>query len=220
MTEQQARNQPSHDAPLPVIVFADFVCPYCYIAQEHVDHLVRDYDVQPLWRPYWLHPEVPPEGAPLPSRADPERRKETLAWLKEMAPEKAARIRFPEKMQFSFFAFEAMEYAQDRGLALPFKSAVFDALWVEGKDIGQVQTLQEAAAAVGLDGEEVGRALHERTYMERAWSAVETAQRVGITNTPTFILGRTAIVGWHYYEVVQTVMEKQGALRTVGAQPE
>jgi predicted DsbA family dithiol-disulfide isomerase len=191
-----------------VVVFADFVCPYCYISQERVDQLIRDYDVQPLWRPYWLHPEVSPAGSSIP--VDSDRRKATAEWLKEMAPERAARMHFPDKLQFSFFAFQALEFAQDHGLALPFKTAVFDALWVEGKDIALVPTLQEAGEKVGLDAEEMGRALHEQTYLERTLEALATAKKTGVTKVPTFILGRTAIVGWHYYEVFQTVMEKQG----------
>jgi hypothetical protein len=31
-----------------------------------------------------------------------------------------------------------------------------------------------------------------------------------VTKTPTFVLGRYRVAGWHYYEVFQTVMEKQG----------
>ena len=191
-----------------VVVFADFVCPYCYISQERVDQLIRDYDVQPLWRPYWLHPEVTPAGTSIP--VDSDRRKATAEWLKEMAPERAARMRFPNKLQFSFFAFQALEYAQDHSRALPFKTAVFDALWVEGKDIALLPTLQEAAEKAGLDAEEMARALREQTYLERTLEALATAKKSGVTKVPTFILGRTAIVGWHYYEVFQTVMEKQG----------
>jgi predicted DsbA family dithiol-disulfide isomerase len=195
---------------LRVEIFADFVCPYCYIAQEQMDQLIKDYDVQPRWRPHWLHPEVPPGGSPSP--ADPERRAATLAWLKEMAPEMADRIRFPDKLQFSLFAFQALEFAQERGLALPFKSAVFDALWVEGKDIAEVSTLQEKAEEVGLDAQEMGRALRDQVYLERTLNNVKKAREIGISRTPTIILGRTAIVGWHYYEVFQTVLEKQGIL--------
>lgn len=195
-----------------VIMFADFICPYCYIGQERMEQLARDYDVRPQWRPYWLHPETPPEGASLPQGADRERARTTLEWLQEMAPEKASRIRFPNKLQCSFFAFEAVEFAQEQGMALPFTSAVYDALWVEGKDIAQTSTLQDAAAKVGLDADEMGRALRERRYMEQTLKAVEASKRAGVTNTPTYILGRTAIKGWHYYEVFQTVMEKQGML--------
>ena len=71
-----------------VVVFADFVCPYCYISQERVDQLIRDYDVQPLWRPYWLHPEVSPAGSSIP--VDSDRRKATAEWLKEMAESNVA----------------------------------------------------------------------------------------------------------------------------------
>jgi len=39
---------------------------------------------------------------------------------------------------------------------------------------------------------------------------VKQAPRIGITSTPTIFLGRTRINGWHYYEVLQSVMEKQG----------
>jgi predicted DsbA family dithiol-disulfide isomerase len=195
---------------LPVVIFADFVCPYSFIAVDQVDRLAREYDVQPLWRPHWLHPEVPPEGMPRPHGANPERRTAVREWIKEMAPEQAARMRFPDKLHFSFLAFEALEFAEDCGRSLPFKTAVFDALWVQGLDIAQVDTLQMAADSVGLDGEALARALFERVYYERALESVATARRIGIASTPTFFIGRTRINGWHYYEVLQSVMERQG----------
>jgi predicted DsbA family dithiol-disulfide isomerase len=187
--------------PLPVVVFA----------VDQVDDLLRDYNIELIWRPHWLHPEVPPTGAPLPAEAAPEqRRKRTFAWLKEMAPERAARMRFPDKILFSLFAFEALEFAQDRGLALPFKTAVFEALWIEGRDIGQFSTLQAAADKAGLDSAELGRALAGQRYRRRVYDALQLARNAGVTKTPTFVLGRYRIAGWHYYEVFQTVMEKQG----------
>ncbi|HEX4211593.1 MAG TPA: DsbA family protein [Candidatus Binataceae bacterium] len=197
-------------APLPVVVFADFICPYSYIALDQMDDLMRDYHVELLWRPHWLHPEVPPKGAPIPAEAaSADRRAQTQAWLMEMAPERAAHMRFPDCIQFSLFAFEALEFAQDRGLALPFKTAVFESLWIEGRDIAQFPTLQTAAEKVGLDSEELGRALSQQRYRKRAHDALQLARDAGVTKTPTFVLGRYRIAGWHYYEVFQTVMEKQ-----------
>ena len=199
--------------PTPrVVVFADLICPYSFIAQRELDQLVQEYDVQPEWHPHWLHPEVPPEGMPFEPAVDPERRKTTMAWLKEMSPEMAARMRFPDKLQCSFFAFAAMEFARDQGLTSPLVRAIFDALWLDGKDIGLVATLQEAAEHVGLDAGALGRALRDPARWELTLAAVQTARRIGITGTPTIILGRTKITGWHYYEVMQSVMEKQGVL--------
>ena len=197
--------------PFRVVVFADFVCPYSFLAVDQIDRLASEYDVKPLWRPYWLHPETPPQGSPREANeATGAKRARLEAWIKEMAPEQYPRIRFPEKRCYSFRAFEALEFAYDRGADAAYKTAVYDIMWTEGGDIGAADTLMAAAERVGLDPEELGRALSEGDYAERALDAVVQARRIGITNTPTIFLGRTRINGWHYYEVLQSVMEKQG----------
>jgi len=203
MTESQESTK-----PFRVVVFADFVCPYSFLAVDQFDRLAREYDVQPLWRPHWLHPETPPEGTPNARSA--ERRERLNAWMKEMAPEQYPRIRIPEKRQYSFRAFEALEFACDRGLDFPFKTAIYDLMWTEGGDIGEPETLMAAAERAGLDPDELKEALDERLYAQRALNAVNQARSIGITNTPTIFLGRTRINGWHYYEVLQSVMEQQG----------
>jgi predicted DsbA family dithiol-disulfide isomerase len=198
--------------PIRVAVFADFTCPYSYLAVDQIDRLAREYDVKPLWRPHWLHPDTPPEGTPRENNADTAARDERRhAWFKEMAPEQYPRIRFPEKRQYSFRAFEALEFACDYELDFAYKTAVYDLMWTEGRDIGEPETLIDAAERVGLDADELQAALAQRTYAERALEAVKQAHRIGIMNTPTIFLGRTRINGWHYYEVLQSVMEQQGA---------
>lgn len=194
-----------------VVVYADFVCPYSYLAVDQVDRLVDEYGVRAFWRPHWLHPEVPPEGMPyaqLPAVGD--RREALDAWLQEMAPAQHARMRFPAKLQYSLHAFEALEFAADANRSMPFKSAVFCALWEEGADIGQAGTLQRAAEKAGLDAEALGRALAQRRYAARALRALAEAHSLGVSATPTLFVGRTRINGWHYYEVLQSVMERQG----------
>jgi predicted DsbA family dithiol-disulfide isomerase len=207
VTEQQEATQ-----PIRVAVFADFTCPYSYLAVDQIDRLAREYDVKPLWRPHWLHPDTPPEGTPRENNADSAARDERRhAWFKEMAPEQYPRIRFPEKRQYSFRAFEALEFACDYDLDFAYKTAVYDLMWTEGRDIGEPETLIDAAERVGLDADELQAALAQRTYAERALEAVKQAHRIGIMNTPTIFLGRTRINGWHYYEVLQSVLEQQGA---------
>ena len=191
-----------------VVVFADFVCPYSYLAVDQIDRLAREYDVKPLWRPYWLHPETPPEGTPC--ARTPDRVERLSAWIKEMAPEQHPRMRIPEKRQYSFYAFEALEFAYDKGLDFPFKTALYELMWTEGRDVGEPETLLAAADRVGLDPEKLAVALNDRLYAERTLDAIKQARGIGITNTPTIFLGRTRINGWHYYEVLQSVMEKQG----------
>lgn len=157
----QQKNQP------PVIIFNDFVCPYSYIAQEQTDRLERDYAIEANWRPHWLTRDVPPEGRPIGDKVDHARRAAQAEWLKEMAPEKADKIRHPNFTPYTFRAFEALEYARENGKASPFRSAAFDAMWLDGKDIGKIEVLQELAEKVGLDPNRLGRALKEGRYTEK-----------------------------------------------------
>jgi predicted DsbA family dithiol-disulfide isomerase len=199
---------PEAASPFRVVVFADFVCPYSFLAVDQIDRLAREYDVKPLWRPHWLHPDTPPEGTPC--ARTPERAERLRAWIKDMSPEHAERVKIPEKRQYSFHAFEALEFAYDRGLDAAFKTALFDLMWTQARDIGDPDTLLAAAEQVGLDPMELAAALYRRTYAERTLAAVKQAHEMGITNTPTIFLGKTRINGWTYYEVLQSVMEQAG----------
>ncbi len=197
--------------PFRIAVFADFVCPYSYLAVEQIDRLSREYGIQPIWRPHWLHPETPPEGVPRECSADADARVERRnAWMKEMAPEQFERMRFPDKRQYSFRAFEALEFAYDCGLDFAYAAALYDLMWTQGRDIGETGTLLAAAEQSSLDPAGLKTALDEHLYAQRAFDAVHQAREVGIMNTPTIYLGRTRINGWTYYEVLQSVMEKQG----------
>jgi predicted DsbA family dithiol-disulfide isomerase len=204
MTTENAES----NKPFRVAVFADFVCPYSFLAVEQIDRLAREYDLQPLWRPHLLHPDTPPAGTPC--ARTPERVERLRAWIKDMAPDHLSRMRIPDKRHYSMLAFEALEFAYDRGLDFAFKTAVYDLMWTEDGDIGEPETLMAAAERVGLDPAELQIALHERLYAERAFAAVNQAREIGITNTPTIFLGKTRINGWTYYEVLQSVMEQQG----------
>jgi predicted DsbA family dithiol-disulfide isomerase len=205
MSENQEATQ-----PFRVVVFADFVCPYSFLAVEQIDRIAREYDLQPLWRPHWLHPETPPEG--IPGARSPERMERLRAWIKDMAPEHLPRIRIPQKRQYSFRAFEALEFACDHGVDFAYKTALYDLMWTEGADIGEPETLVAAGERVGLDAAELKTALDDRAYAQRALAAVQQAHRIGITNTPTIFLGKTRINGWTYYEVLQSVMEGYGLM--------
>jgi predicted DsbA family dithiol-disulfide isomerase len=199
------------DAGFRVVVFADFVCPYSFLAVDQIDRLAREYDLKPLWRPHWLHPETPLEGTPRENTPEAQAKRGRLkAWIQEMAPEQYPRIRFPEKRQYSFRAFEALELAYDCGLDFEFKTALYDLMWTEGADIADVATLVAASERAGIDPAEMQQALEDGSYVERALDAVNGARRIGITSTPTLFLGRTRINGWHYYEVLQQVLEQQG----------
>ena len=193
-------------------MFADFICPYCYIGQERMEQLARDYDVRPQWRPYWLHPETRLKARR--SRKAPTANARARPWngCRKWRPRKRPGFAFPTSCSAASLPLKRLNSPRSRGWRCRLPRPCTTRCGWKAKTSRECPLCRTAAAKVGLDAEEMGRALRERRYMEQTFKAVEASRNAGVTNTPTYILGRTAIKGWHYYEVFQTVMEKQGML--------
>lgn len=187
-------------------IFFDYICPWSYAALDSVERLAREHPVRLTWRPHLLHPEIPVEGMPI---EDPDRRAETIQWLKDLAPEAARRMCFPERVPYSFLALQATEVAEDQHLGWPFLRGVFDAAWVRGADIGRLETLLEVASSVGLDPNVLEAGLRSPYYLARTLRRVNESQLLGITATPTLFIGRARINGWHYYEILESTLADQ-----------
>jgi predicted DsbA family dithiol-disulfide isomerase len=63
---------------------------------------------------------------------------------------------------------------------------VFEALWVDGRDIGDADVLVDLAEAVGLNGAEIRDVLADEQHREQLAETFTEAQREGITGVPTF----------------------------------
>ncbi|MFW9824968.1 MAG: DsbA family protein, partial [Candidatus Thorarchaeota archaeon] len=47
---------------LKVVVFSDYICPFCYIGFHRIEKLKEKYNLDVEWEPFELHPETPKEG--------------------------------------------------------------------------------------------------------------------------------------------------------------
>ncbi|NIP54151.1 MAG: DsbA family oxidoreductase, partial [candidate division Zixibacteria bacterium] len=143
--------------------------------------MLADYDVDVEWRAFELHPEVPPEGMPLPpyirANFDAMSRR-----LQEMAKEGGMEmVMSAEKMPNSRRALEAAEYAREKGCHEAFHRVVFRRFYGEGEDLGSWQMLRAAAAEVGLDPDEMQRVTEHGHYREGVDAQIAEARSMGIT---------------------------------------
>lgn len=96
----------------------------------------------------------------------------------------------------SRLALEASEHARDKGRFDSFHSRVFEAYFVETRDIGDLEVILELAEHVGMDLEDLRGALLEKRYAPRLEEARNEARRYEVTAVPTFIInGKHKIVG-------------------------
>src|SRR5260370_17201269 len=49
---------------LKIVMFSDYICPFCYVGFETMRRLKPEFDFQLEWRGFQIHPDWPAEGIP------------------------------------------------------------------------------------------------------------------------------------------------------------
>ncbi len=173
-----------------------------------VDRLKTERDAQVEWRPFFLHPETPPEGFVLPPQLKA-RFATANGRLDQMAQAAGLTMVHPDFIPNSQRALEATEYARAHGKHPEFHRVVFRQYYGEGKDINDWKVLRAAAEEVGLDPEEMQRETAQGTYREALDAQIAEAQALGVSAVPTYVLNdKYAIVGAQPYEVFQRAVAR------------
>lgn len=106
-------------------------------------------------------------------------------------------------------AHEAMEFAKDHGKGNEYAHALFAAFFQRSEDIGKLEVLSALAGQVGLDAQELRRALEEGKYRERTQDLLRQARMQMVTAVPTFIIGRQRVSGLYPAEVLGEIIDQQ-----------
>jgi len=181
-----------------ITVYSDYVCPFCYLGRQSLVAYRerREHDLAIDWRPFDLRRHKRgPDGTIDHSVEDGKDEayfaevRENVARLKDEydAEQMLGLDAIPDTVD-SFDAQVASLYVKethpDQWLA--FDEAIFEGLWIEGRDIGDIEILTDIADAVGLDGMEIRTAVEDEDRRDRLRDQFEAAHREGITGVPTF----------------------------------
>jgi predicted DsbA family dithiol-disulfide isomerase len=197
-------------AAIPVDVWADVTCPWCYIGHHRLAEAIAgeppgSVAVRP--RAFELQPDLPPEGIPVEEwyprhfgsveamRADFERVTEHAA-----ASGVDIRIDRVTRAPNTRVAHRLIALAAREGLGEEALQALFRGHFGEGADVADPETAL-ALVAGGVPGLDAGalRTALDAGEGEREVAAEEgLAGRMGITGVPFFLAGRSvALSGAH-----------------------
>ncbi|MFB6282298.1 MAG: DsbA family protein [Haloferacaceae archaeon] len=189
--------------PDRLVVYSDYVCPFCYLGRASLERYTDGLDDPPAveWRPFDLRAnERGPDGdldpdAGSKGEAYYERARENVRRLREeygveMSRELATDV---DSLPAQAASYSVRRTVPDRWPA--FDAAVFEALWVDGRDIGDREVLADLAAAVGLDPGSVREAAADEGVRADLRDAFREARERGITGVPTFVYGDHAARG-------------------------
>jgi predicted DsbA family dithiol-disulfide isomerase len=197
--------------PLKILMFSDFICPFCYIGFEVVRKLKPEFDIELEWRGFEIHPEWPLEGMPAErfyQSFGPERRRAVWQTIHALADEIQLPMKAPAIMSNSRLALEAAEFAAESNLGEVFEERVYRAYFTEDANIGDPAVLQALAREVGLDPVAMEEALLSGRYALKLKSATLAAHERDVTGVPTFFIGEFPLVGAQSLDVMRRVLKR------------
>jgi predicted DsbA family dithiol-disulfide isomerase len=185
------------DAPT-VYVFYDYVCPYAYIGKHRADRIEREYDVDVVRLPWEIHPSATPEGRVI----DYDPPEANMQWLETLAGEvDADPLEGPETTVNSNLALRGALFAKDEDVFDAYHDAAFDAVWGQGRNLGDEDVLADVAERAGLDPDRFFENVRHQSYQFRLDLVDDYAQdKVGVQRVPTFAFGDQRIVGNDRFE--------------------
>ena len=188
-----------------ITVYSDYVCPFCYLGRQSLERYQdeRDERLAIDWRPFDLRARKRGPDGEIDHSVDDgkdddyyEQARENVRRLREqydaeMAQEIATDVDSRPAQAVSLHVRETASYET----WLAFDEAVFEALWVDGRDIGDADVLADCAEAAGLDPSVVDDALADDALFARLDEQSDAARRQGVTGVPTFAYGDHAARG-------------------------
>jgi predicted DsbA family dithiol-disulfide isomerase len=151
---------------LPIRIVFDFSCPYCYLAWGYIRKSKHQASFIDEWMTWQIHPDVPQEGRDIrdvvPNINIEERRRKlnTLGAAVGLAP--GDKVFVPNTR----LPLETVEFAGKYGKQAQWVDAVFQASFVENRNIGDLAVVLDLAKQIGLDAEELRQTLEEGCYTE------------------------------------------------------
>ena len=192
-----------------IVVFSDYICPFCYIGFYRVEQLKEKFDLDVEWRPFEIHPETPKEGTELNNLPFPKEYLEMMkANVKKLADDVGVTFKLTDKLPNSQMALYISEFARKKGKFDEFHKLVFDAYWKDGKDIGDQTILLSLAELIGFNRKEILEYLDSEEPFEELKKSLKDLRNYGINGVPTFIIGDRIVVGAQPYEVFENVIRK------------
>ncbi|MBT0956926.1 DsbA family oxidoreductase [Alphaproteobacteria bacterium KMM 3653] len=185
-------------------ILSDPICPWCFIGKTLMDKAFAEVEDHPFvveWHPFQLNPDMPRGGM------DRREYLETKFGGKEQAVSVYGRIhdagvaagidmdfgaikRTPNTLD----AHRLIHWAGIEAKQTPVVDALFDAYFMEGRDIGDKDVLADIADSAGLDAAAIRRLLDGDSDTADISARDANSRAKGVSGVPTFIIANQHVV--------------------------
>ena len=205
-------------------IFSDVVCPWCYIGKRRFDRAVTNLATAGInlilevnYRPFQLDPTAP-IVAPSPVRdayakkfGSQERADEILKHVTTVAATEGINFQMDIAVRANTSrAHRLIALAQTTELDhTKLKESLMIAYFCEGRDISNIDTLMDIAAAFGLDHAQVSEVLNSEQSSQQLDADLSRARELGVTAVPTYVFNEQwSVPGAQDTETFERVLKK------------
>jgi predicted DsbA family dithiol-disulfide isomerase len=196
---------------LKVVMFSDYICPFCYVGFETIRKLRPEFDIQLEWRGFQIHPDWPAEGIPAEKASETgDKASRAALWkrIRTLADEVGVSIKPPAVLTNSRAALAATEFARESGRDEALEERIYRAYFNEGENIGDAKVVVRLAGETGLQEGEVRDAIKSPKYEMRLKNNSLAAHNRGVSGVPTFFIGEYPLVGAQSLDAMRAILRR------------
>jgi predicted DsbA family dithiol-disulfide isomerase len=175
------------------------------------DRLREEFGLAIRWSVFPLHPETPDEGQEL---ADLFAGRCDIEAMMQRVYQVAKELDLPFSQRTRTFnsrrAQELGKWAEEQGVGEAFHIAVYEAYFVEGRNIALPAELAAITSALGLDADAALQAIDRKSFAAAVDDDWRRAAELGVTAVPTGIYRQHALVGFQPYANYRTLITTAG----------
>jgi predicted DsbA family dithiol-disulfide isomerase len=183
-----------------VDIWADIVCPWCYIGNARFSRALAEFEhrdeVEVVYRSFELDPSIP-EGRATPildvlaskygmSQAQARQAEARVAALAEA---EGLEFTVDRAMGNTFDAHRLVHFGREQGVQQKVANELYHAYFGEGRSVFGLDALVGVAAGAGLDPDGARQALDSGSFGDEVRADEEEAGRLGISGVPFCVLG-------------------------------
>lgn len=206
---------------MKIEIWSDVMCPFCYIGKNNFEQALQKMsfkdEVEVEWKSFQLDPSL-----------DPKETKTTFEYFKEKKgfPETQAQQMIGQVSQMgkgagidfnfdkalitnTFSAHKLLHLAKKYKKTNEMEEALFIAHFIDGKNVGDLETLISIADSLGIDKDEAQNILTSEEFDDAINKDILEAKNNGVTGVPFFILnGKYAVSGAQPVELFENALQQ------------
>ena len=219
--DENSTIQENKSNKMKVEIWSDVVCPFCYIGKRRFEHALSQFThaeaIEIVWKSYQLNPNQVSDANKSAVQSLAESKGISLAeaqrltdYVTEMALSVGLNYNFDKTVVANTFrAHQFTHFAKSKGKQNEAEEILFNAYFIEGLNIDDINILAQLAEKIGLESVALINAIENGTYKDAVSKDIYEARQVGVQGVPFFLIdGKYAVSGAQESSTFLKVLEK------------